>query len=132
MATVNPYAVNPNPARKDAEIYWWQTAESAGDGVANGDTVTMLEMPEAYAHVCVQALLNGGSFPASTTIALVGGVTNDASKAAALKDSGGTALTITAENGMVFLTGGIPPFVGFTVSGGSAGDIDVYLSRKPL
>lgn len=129
MATVNPYQQNPLEAGRRTEFFLWQTAESGGDGVANGDTVTALEMPHSYAHVMMQ-LRN--TVPASTTIAVLGGIDSDVSKMAPVLDAGGSALQLTAENAIVFLTGGVPPWIAFSCSGGTGGDMDVHLARKPI
>lgn len=127
MATLNAYRINKLAGVREQETFWWQTAESGGAGAANGDTINLLEMPFAYAHVCFQAK---GAFPASTVISLVGGVTDDVADAAPILDAAGVAITLTADNDLAFLTGGVPPWLGFTITGGTAGDIDVYCSRK--
>lgn len=127
MPTVSPFQIKKHPGVNEFDLWWWRTAETGGSGVANGDTVVMIEMPLTYVHVCIQAL---GTFPASTVLSVVGGVTNVAANAAPILNAGGTPLTINADKGMVFLTGGVPPFLGFTVAGGTGGNINVYMARR--
>jgi len=127
MAIVNPFQLNPNAGVREMEHWWWQTLETGGVGVAHGDTSTPIEMPFTYGHVAFQ-LLN--TVPASTVVAIVGAAVNDAAQATPILDAAGTALQLTAEKDMVFLTGGVPAWLWATVTGGAAGDMDLHMIRK--
>lgn len=126
MATLNAYNLKEHPQTHEWEHWWWQTAETGGDGAANDDTISLVEMKLTYVDVCFQAK---GTFPSGTTITIVGGITDEVGDAVALTNPAGASVTMTADNDLVFIQN-VPPYVGFTITGGSAGDIDVHMSRR--
>ncbi len=120
MPTITPVLLNPKGGIREQEIWLWE-------GVANADTIVMLEMGFSYAHVMFQ-LRN--TVPSSSLLSVVGGADNNAALAGPILNAGGAAITLATANQVKFLTGGVPGFIGFTMTGGTAGDMDVYMVRK--
>lgn len=143
MATVSPYNQREfgsslqgiiaqtisYPPRNGAQTWVWQTAGTdVATGAANDDTVEALHLPRYCNEIVLQAF---NTFPASTVITVKGGLIADVSKHVALKDKAGNDATISAANGMVALRDYVP-YVSFGITGGSAGDIDVFLMAAEL